>query len=310
MNALAIAREVFDVEIEGMRAMLRGALARGGKIVLTGVGKNLHVAEKISATLASTGSTSVLLNPMQAIHGDLGILAPADVLVALSYSGESEEMKNLVPAVRRLGIPILAITGDPDSSLARLSQLVLPCTVAREACPFGVAPTASTTATLALGDALAMTLLHLSGFRREDFAKLHPGGAIGRTLLVRVRDIMRTGERLAAIAPDAPVSEAIVAMTRAHGGAAFAVDPEGRLLGIFTDGDFRRAVASGDAAVLAEPVGRLMTRGPVTVGPDALAVDVLHLLEHRAIDDLPVVDERGRLAGAIDIQDLPKFKLL
>ena len=324
MNALAIAREVFDVEIEGMRqvrdsldarfeeavAMLRGALARGGKIVLTGVGKNLHVAEKISATLASTGSTSVLLNPMQAIHGDLGILAPADVLVALSYSGESEEMKNLVPAVRRLGIPILAITGDPDSALARLSQLVLPCTVAREGCPFGVAPTASTTATLALGDALAMTLLHLSGFRREDFAKLHPGGAIGRTLLVRVRDIMRTGERLAAIAPDAPVSEAIVAMTRAHGGAAFAVDPEGRLLGIFTDGDFRRAVASGDAAVLAEPVGRLMTRGPVTVGPDALAVDVLHLLEHRAIDDLPVVDERGRLAGAIDIQDLPKFKLL
>ena len=324
MNALAIAREVFDIEIEGMRqvrdsldarfeeavAMLRGALARGGKIVLTGVGKNLHVAEKISATLASTGSTSVLLNPMQAIHGDLGILAPADVLVALSYSGESEEMKNLVPAVRRLGIPILAITGDPDSSLARLSQLVLPCTVAREACPFGVAPTASTTATLALGDALAMTLLHLSGFRREDFAKLHPGGAIGRTLLVRVRDIMRTGERLAAIAPDTPVSEAIVAMTRAHGGAAFAVDPEGRLLGIFTDGDFRRAVASGDAAVLAEPVGRLMTRGPVTVGPDALAVDVLHLLEHRAIDDLPVVDEHGRLAGAIDIQDLPKFKLL
>ena len=324
MNALAIAREVFDIEIEGMRqvrdsldarfeeavAMLRGALARGGKIVLTGVGKNLHVAEKISATLASTGSTSVLLNPMQAIHGDLGILAPADVLVALSYSGESEELKNLVPAVRRLGIPILAVTGNPDSTLGRLSQLVLPCAVEREACPFGIAPTASTTATLALGDALAMTLLHLSGFRREDFAKLHPGGAIGRTLLVRVRDIMRTGERLAAIAPDAPVSEAIVAMTRAHGGAAFAVDPEGRLLGIFTDGDFRRAVASGDAAVLAEPVGRLMTRGPVTVGPDALAVDVLHLLEHRAIDDLPVVDERGRLAGAIDIQDLPKFKLL
>ena len=284
MNALAIAREVFDIEIEGMRqvrdsldarfeeavAMLRGALARGGKIVLTGVGKNLHVAEKISATLASTGSTSVLLNPMQAIHGDLGILAPADVLVALSYSGESEEMKNLVPAVRRLGIPILAITGDPDSSLARLSQLVLPCTVAREACPFGVAPTASTTATLALGDALAMTLLHLSGFRREDFAKLHPGGAIGRTLLVRVRDIMRTGERLAAIAPDAPVSEAIVAMTRAHGGAAFAVDPEGRLLGIFTDGDFRRALAGNGPGVLARPVSDFLTRKPVTASAEEL----------------------------------------
>jgi len=281
MNALETAKEVFDVEIEGMQAvrdaldarfeeaveMLRGALARGGKIVLTGVGKNLHVAEKISATLASTGSTSVLLNPMQAIHGDLGILAPADVLVALSYSGESEEMKNLVPAVRRLGVPILAITGNPESSLARLSQLVLPCAVPREACPFGVAPTASTTATLALGDAIAMALLRASGFGRDDFAKLHPGGAIGRTLLVRVRDIMRTGDRLA-------------------------------------------AVANGDASVLAEPVSRFMTRDPVSIGPDALAVDVLHLLERRAIDDLPVVDGGGRLAGAIDIQDLPKFKVM
>ena len=324
MNALDTAKEVFDVEIEGMRAvrdaldarfeeaveMLRGALARGGKIVLTGVGKNLHVAEKISATLASTGSTSVLLNPMQAIHGDLGILAPADVLVALSYSGESEEMKNLVPAVRRLGVPILAVTGNPESTLARLSQLVLPCAVPREACPFGVAPTASTTATLALGDAIAMALLRASGFGRDDFAKLHPGGAIGRTLLVRVRDIMRTGDRLASVAPESPVSEAIVAMTHAHGGAAFAVGPDGRLAGIFTDGDFRRAVANGDASVLAEPVSRFMTREPVSVGPDALAVDVLHLLEHRAIDDLPVVGPDGRLAGAIDIQDLPKFKLL
>ena len=247
---------------------------------------------------------------MQAIHGDLGILAPADVLVALSYSGESEEMKNLVPAVRRLGVPILAITGNPESTLARLSQLVLPCAVPREACPFGVAPTASTTATLALGDAIAMALLRASGFGRDDFAKLHPGGAIGRTLLVRVRDIMRTGDRLAAVAPEAPVSEAIVAMTHAHGGAAFAVGPDGRLAGIFTDGDFRRAVANGDASVLAEPVSRFMTPNPVSIGPDALAVDVLHLLERRAIDDLPVVDADGRLAGAIDIQDLPKFKVM
>ena len=324
MNALEIAREVLDVEIEGIRhvrdrldnrfeqavAMLRSALDRGGKIVLTGVGKNLHVAEKISATLASTGSTSVLLNPMQAIHGDLGILAPADVLVALSYSGESEELKNLVPAVRRLGIPILAVTGNPDSTLGRLSQLVLPCAVEREACPFGIAPTASTTATLALGDALAMTLLRQSGFDREDFAKLHPGGAIGRTLLLRVRDLMRTGEKIAAVAPDAPVSEVVVAMTRAHGGAAFAVDPEGRLLGIFTDGDFRRALAQGDTAAMRRPVSDFMTRRPVTVGPDDLAEDVLHVLSSRAIDDLPVVDADGRLAGAIDIQDLPKFKVL
>ena len=324
MNAIESARRTFDVEIEGMRAvrdslddrfgkaveMLRAALARGGKIVVTGVGKNLHVAEKTSATLASTGSTSVVLNPMQAIHGDLGILAPADVLVALSYSGESEEMKSLVPAVRRLGVPILAITGNPESTLARLSQFVLPCAVPREACPFGVAPTASTTATLALGDALAMALLEGSGFGRDDFAKLHPGGAIGRTLLVRVRDIMRTGDRLAAVAPDAPVSEVVVAMTHAKSGAAFAVDPAGALLGIFTDGDFRRALAGGGADVLGKPVEAFMTKRPVAVGPDDLAVDVLHLLEHRAIDDLPVVDADGALLGAIDIQDLPKFKVL
>lgn len=324
MNAIESARRTFDVEIEGMRAvrdslddrfgkaveMLRAALARGGKIVVTGVGKNLHVAEKTSATLASTGSTSVVLNPMQAIHGDLGILAPADVLVALSYSGESEEMKSLVPAVRRLGVPILAITGNPESTLARLSQFVLPCAVPREACPFGVAPTASTTATLALGDALAMALLEGSGFGRDDFAKLHPGGAIGRTLLVRVRDIMRTGDRLAAVAPDSPVSEVVVAMTHAKSGAAFAVDPAGALLGIFTDGDFRRALAGGGADVLGKPVEAFMTKRPVAVGPDDLAVDVLHLLEHRAIDDLPVVDADGALLGAIDIQDLPKFKVL
>ncbi len=324
MNALDSARRTFDVELEGLRAvrdslddrfakavdMLRAALARGGKIVVTGVGKNLHVAEKMSATLASTGSTSVVLNPMQAIHGDLGILAPADVLVALSYSGESEEMKNLVPAVRRLGVPILAITGNPESTLARLSQFTLPCAVPREACPFGVAPTASTTATLALGDAVAMALLEGSGFGRDDFAKLHPGGAIGRTLLVRVRDIMRTGDRLAAVAPEAPVSEVVVAMTHAKGGAAFAVDPAGKLLGIFTDGDFRRALAGNGPGVLARPVSDFLTRKPVTVGPDDLAVDVLHVLEHRAIDDLPVVDAHGRLLGAIDIQDLPKFKVL
>lgn len=324
MNALDSARRTLDVELEGLRAvrdslddrfaravdMLRAALARGGKIVVTGVGKNLHVAEKMSATLASTGSTSVVLNPMQAIHGDLGILAPADVLVALSYSGESEEMMNLVPAVRRLGVPILAITGNPGSSLARLSQLTLPCAVPREACPFGVAPTASTTATLALGDAVAMALLEGSGFGRDDFAKLHPGGAIGRTLLVRVRDIMRTGDRLAAVAPDAPVSKVVVAMTHAKSGAAFAVDAAGALLGIFTDGDFRRALGAGGPGVLERPVSDFLTRKPVTVGPDDLAVDVLHVLEHRAIDDLPVVDAAGILLGAIDIQDLPKFKVL
>ena len=319
MDDLANARDAFDAEIDALRAvrdalddrfsrvadLLRAALARGGKIVLTGVGKNRYVAEKISATLAS-----VFLDPMQALHGDLGILAPADVLVALSYSGESDEIKNLLPAVRRLGIPIVAFTGAPDGTLARCADIALSCAVPREACPFGIAPTASTTATLALGDALAMALLKASGFGREDFARLHPGGAIGKTLLLRARDIMRTGERVAAVPPDSPLAEVVEAMTHARAGAAFAVDPDGRLLGIFTDGDFRRALASSGPDALSRPVRDFMTAHPTVVAPEDYASDVLRVLEGREIDDLPVVDPAtGRLAGAVDIQDLPKFKL-
>lgn len=324
MNSLDIAKQVFATEMEGLQAvceslddhfeqaidLLRETLRKGGKIVVTGVGKNLHIAEKLSATLASTGSTSVVLNPSQAIHGDLGILSDRDCLIALSYSGESEEIKNLIPAVRRLGVPILAITGRSDSTLARLSQCLLPCAVPREACPFGIAPTASTTATLALGDALAMTLLRTSGFRREDFAKLHPGGAIGRTLLLHASDIMRTGAKLAVVSENTLVSEAVVAMTSARGGAAFITDANETLLGIFTDGDFRRAIAANTADVLNRKVSDFMTRKPVNVRPDSLAVDVLRLIETRAIDDVPVVDANGKLVGAIDIQDLPKFKVM
>ena len=333
-NVLDIARETFDAEIEGLRKVrselgepflravetLRSCLRAGGKIVLTGVGKNFHVAEKFSATLASTGSTSVVLNPMQAVHGDLGILAPQDVLVALSYSGESDEIKRLVPAVRRLGVPIVAVTANPDSALGRLAQLVVPCAVDREACPFGVAPTASTTATLALGDAGAMALMRTSGFSREDFAKYHPGGAIGRTLLMRARDIMRTGEKVAAIPPQTPVSEAVVAMTHAKSGAAFAVDPDGRLLGIFTDGDFRRAVAgfsgepgkTGDSGCLflSAPVSRYMTRSPKFALADSSAADLVKVFEQLRIDDLPVCDADGRVVGLVDIQDLPKMKVM
>lgn len=321
---LASARDAFDAELEGVRAvrdaldgrfarvaeLVRASLSRGGKIVVTGVGKNRYVAEKISATLASTGSTSVFLDPMQALHGDLGILAPADVLLALSYSGESDEIKNLVPAVKRLGIPIVAFTGAPDGTLARCADEWLSCKVPREACPFGIAPTASTTATLALGDALAMALLKSSRFGRDDFARLHPGGAIGKTLLLRARDIMRTGSRVATVRPGAPLSEVVVAMTHARGGAAFAADEGGRLLGIFTDGDFRRALTASGPEALARPVRDFMTSKPVTVAPDDLAADVMRVLESREIDDLPVVDPAtGRLAGAVDIQDLPKFKL-
>jgi arabinose-5-phosphate isomerase len=322
-DVIQLARHVFDTEIEALAQvrdsldprfqaaveLLLATLAKGGKIVVTGVGKNLHIAEKISATLASTGSTSVVLNPSQAIHGDLGVLAVADVLVALSYSGDSEEIKNLIPAVRRLGIPIVALTGCPDSMLGSLSEVVVPVAVPREACPFNMAPTASTTATLAMGDALAMALLDARGFKREDYAKLHPGGAIGRALLYRASDIMRQGDGVARVGSDASVRDVLVAMTRARAGSACIVDGQGLLLGIFTDGDFRRHIATNPTLPLATPVADLMTRNPLRVQISQLAVDVLQVFERHKIDDLPVVDDAGRLVGSIDIQDLPKLKV-
>ena len=318
-----LAQQVFDTEIEALTfvrdnldehfdtavELLLQTLANGGKIVVTGVGKNLHIAEKMSATFASTGSTSVLLNPSQAIHGDLGVLAERDVLLALSYSGDSEEITNLVAPVRRLGVSIIAVTGCPDSTLASISQAILPVTVPREACPFNMAPTSSTTATLAMGDALAMVLLRVRGFRREDYAKLHPGGAIGRALLFRAADIMRRGEGVATVARDASVQDVLIAMTRARAGSACVVDEQGCLLGIFTDGDFRRHIADNPALPLATPIAAIMTRNPLHVRESQLAVDVLQFFERHKVDDLPVVDDSGKLVGAIDIQDLPKLKV-
>ncbi len=317
------AKQVMDVEIEGMQmardaigegftkavTLLLGVLERHGRIVVTGVGKSLHIAEKISATLASTGSTSVVLNPMQAMHGDLGILGDHDALLALSFSGESDELLVLVPVVKRRGIPIIALTGGTASSLAGFSDAVIPVAVTREACPFNMAPTTSTTATLALGDALAMVLLEARGFHKEDYARLHPAGAIGRALLCRVADIMRTGDRLAAVPQTACVKDAIVAMTGAKSGSACIVDPHNRLTGIFTDGDLRRLLAVRDD-LLTAPVRDVMTARPVHVRQDQLAVEALRIFEKRKIDDLPVVDADGKLAGCIDIQDLPRLKLM
>ena len=324
MNYLKLAGNVFDVEIEALTkvrdsldsrfeeaiALFLDVLQQGGKIVLTGVGKSLPIAEKISATLASTGSTSVVLNPSQAIHGDLGILAPKDVLVVLSYSGESEEIKNLIPAVRRLGIPVVALTGHADSELATYSKIVLLACVDREACPFNMAPTASTTAALAYGDAIAMVLIAARGFKRDDYAKLHPGGAIGRALLLRASDIMRRVDQIAVVHEQTLVKDVVVAMTKARGGAAFVVGQAGRLTGIYTDGDFRRGIASDGHELLGSAVLNVMTANPVAVQPDVLAVDILRIIEQRKIDDLPVIDEDGVLVGGIDIQDLPKMKVM
>ena len=285
------AQEVFDVEIEGLRrtraalgdaftrtvALMLACVEAGGKVVVTGVGKSLHVAEKTSAILASTGTCSVVLNPVQAMHGDLGMTGPKDLLLALSFSGESEELVRLVPAIRRHGLKVVALTGRTDSTLARLSDVVLEIPCGAEACPFGMAPTTSTTATMAMGDALAM--------------------------------VMRTGARVAAVAPATTVLDTLLAMTKAQAGSAVVVDAEGKLEGIFTDGDFRRHVSEG-REVLGDAVSRHMTRHPLTIGGDAYAVDLLRVFESRQIDDLPVCAADGRLLGVVDIQDLPKMKVL
>jgi arabinose-5-phosphate isomerase len=243
------------------------------------------------------------------MHGDLGIFNAGDILLVLSYSGESDELLALVPMAKRLQIRIIAMTGNESSSLAKLSDVVIPVTIAREACPFNMAPTTSTTATLAVGDALAMVLLEARGFNLEDYAKLHPGGAIGRALLLRVSDIMRTRERMAVVPDTAKVKDALFAMTQARSGSAGVVDSGNRLLGIFTDGDLRRHIAR-HSDILNAPICDLMTRSPICVRPEQLAVDVLQIFEKHNIDDLLVVDADGCLIGAVDIQDLPKLKIL
>jgi arabinose-5-phosphate isomerase len=317
------AREVIATEVESLQKAARGlgkefseavvlllsCLNGGGKIVVTGMGKNLHIAQKISSTLASTGSTSVWLNPAQAMHGDLGILSEGDVVLALSYSGESDELTSILPIVKRMGASIVALTGDTGSSLAKYSDVVISAAVEREACPFNMAPTSSTTVALAVGDALAMVLLEARGFKKEDYAQLHPGGAIGRALLLHVSDIMRTGDRLASVRNTAKVKNAVVAMTKARSGSAGVVDSRNRVLGIFTDGDLRRHI-SKRANVLELPVKQVMTKSPITVKAGQLAIDVLRIYEAHNIDDLLVVDGNGRLVGAVDIQDLPKLKIL
>lgn len=323
MNFIKRAKDIIDLEAQGLKKVNSGlgrefaravslilqCLDNGRKIVVTGMGKNLHIAQKISATLASTGSTSVVLNPAQAMHGDLGILNKGDILLALSYSGESEELVMLLPSIKRMDVKIISLTGNVKSSLGKCSDIAIPVTIDREACPFNMAPTVSTTVTLAVGDALAMVLLEARGFNKQDYAKLHPGGAIGRALLIRVSDIMRSGKRIAVIKKNSRVKDGLLAMTRARSGSVSVIDGKGRLLGIFTDGDLRRHI-SKQSNLLDLPIEKVMTRNPVTVTGNELAVDVLKVFEEHNIDDLPVVDSRNRLIGSVDIQDLPKLKIL
>lgn len=312
-----------DIEIAGMgkvRDQINGhfssaiewileTVENGGKVVVTGVGKNFHIGQKMVATFNSTGTPSALLHPIEAMHGDFGLVGENDVVLALSYSGGSDELIALLPALKRKGLKIIGMTGDSESPLGQQSDLILPIKVDKEACPFGMAPTTSTTVTLALGDALAIVLLEARGFKKEDYAKLHPGGAIGRTLLLKVSDVMRTGDRLARVPSGAKVKDAVLAMTGARAGCVAVVDGDETLLGIFTDGDLRRHLIS-TPDITEKVIDTVMTQNPVTLTPDQLAVDILKIYEEKNIDDLVVVDESGCIAGTVDIQDLPKLKIL
>lgn len=316
------AQDIINIEIEGLKkvrdglglefgravALILDALGNGRKIVITGLGKSLHIGQKIAATLTSTGSPAVILHPAEALHGDMGILNKGDVVIALSYTGASDELLTLLPMIKGYDVRIVALTGDLDSPLARNSDEVIPVTVEREACPLNISPTSSTTAMLAVGDALAMVLLEARGFTRDDYAKLHPGGAIGRALLLRIRDIMRTGHRVAQVRKGARVEDAVLAMTEARSGSVIIVDEDHSVVGIFTDGDLRRHLTD-QGNIVDRLIDEVMTPHPVTLSQDLLAVDVLaHFREHQ-IDDLIIVDHHNRLAGMVDIQDLPKFKI-
>ena len=315
------AREVIRAEAEAVAqlgARLNGGFARAvemvlacpGRVVVTGMGKPGFIAQKISATFASTGTPSLYLHPAEALHGDLGRLVPGDMVLALSNSGETDELLRLLPAIRRLGAPIVALTSGPRNSLADRADLVLEIGPVSEACPLGLAPTASTVALLAMGDALAMAVQHRRGFSPEQFASLHPGGALGRQLL-RVRDVMRTGNRNPTVRRDASLRDTAAVMTRTEGrpGAASVVDEQGKLVGIFTDGDLRRLVQSGEVD-FTRPVSAVMGKSPRTVRPDDLATAAAETLRDTQVDQLPVVDGDGRPVGLLDVQDLLAARLL
>ncbi|MGI9086213.1 MAG: KpsF/GutQ family sugar-phosphate isomerase [Chthoniobacterales bacterium] len=323
MQFIEKARRVLDVEIfelQRLRERLDGGFTRAvelikeavearGKVVVLGVGKSGHIGAKIAATLTSTGSPAVVLDSANALHGDLGMVADGDVVLALSASGETEELLRILPALARFEVRIIALCGDPASTLAQNCDVLLDVNVEQEACPLNLAPTSSTTVMLALGDALAMVLLEARGFQKEDFARFHPGGMVGRSLLMRVHQVMRPKSAVALVSTDASVRAALKTMTDLRAGAAVVADGDGKLLGIFTHGDFVRHFQT-DSKVGERLVADLMTRNPVTVQQDKLAVEVLNLLERHQIDDLVVVDDAHVPVGIIDSQDLTKLKLL
>jgi arabinose-5-phosphate isomerase len=309
LSAIREVRERLDGEFCRAVELLIATVERRNKIVVVGVGKSGHIGEKIAATLTSTGAPAVVLNSLNALHGDLGVVADGDLILALSYSGETEELITLVPALRRFDIKMIAITGAPGSFLATNADVHLDVRVSQEACPLNLAPTSSSTAMLVLGDALAMVLLEARGFEKEDFARFHPGGKLGRMLLFKVHQIMRGPDRMALIPPHTTVREALHEMARRRSGAAVITDENGVLAGVFTHGDFGRHFQA-DPDLMEKAVGGLMTRNPICLAGDQLAAEVLRILQKHAIDDLVVVDAGNRPVGIVDSQDLAKFRLL
>ncbi|MES2475887.1 MAG: KpsF/GutQ family sugar-phosphate isomerase [Verrucomicrobiota bacterium] len=314
---------MIETEIEGLRRMgmrldnslvvavkiLQGVLENRGKIVVVGVGKSGNIGLKIAATLNSTGATAVVLDSQNALHGDLGLLSDGDAVIALSYSGETRELLDLLPFIKRFDVKIIALSGKAGSTLSRFSEVTLDTSVEREACPLNLAPTSSSTAMLVMGDAMAMVLLESRGFTEEDFARFHPGGSLGKALLTRVSDIMRADAELPTITEEGNVFAALDAMNRARAGACLILKPDGKLAGIFTHGDFARSFRS-DPLLGGKPVADLMTRKPITVQADSLAVEVLKTLGENRIDDIVVLDDSGKPVGLIDTQDLARLKIV
>ncbi len=284
-------------------------LACQGRIVVLGMGKSGHIGGKIAATLASTGTPAFFVHPGEASHGDLGMITPADVVLALSYSGETEEILTILPLIKRLGVPLIALTGHPRSTLGRMATVTLDVGVEQEACPLGLAPTSSTTASLAMGDALAIALLEARGFTAEDFARSHPKGALGRRLLLLIDDIMHTGPAIPKVKEHALLKEALVEMTQKGLGMTAIVDEDNRVKGIFTDGDLRRTLDQG-VDVFETPIARVMTRNCKTVPPHLLAAEALERMERLKINALLVVDEEHRLIGALNMHDLLRAGVL
>lgn len=323
MSHLSYARRIFDTELAALRAVkqhldgtfdravecLVDCLNQRGKVIVVGIGKSGNVGNKIAATLTSTGSTSVVLNSVDALHGDLGIVNDGDVILALSYSGESDEMVHLLPALKRFSVQVIAVTGSPRSTIGRHSDFVLNVKVPREACPFNLAPTSSTTAMIVMGDALAMAVLKARGFTEKDFARYHPAGAIGRALLVSVKDVMRTGKRNPIASQDLLVKEALIIMTDARSGSVTVVNRNGKLAGVFTDGDLRRLMTE-DIDALEMPLKKVMTRKPTCIREESLAAEAVKVFNQRNIDDLIVVNGKREPVGIVDLQDLPKLKLM